>query len=167
MPEFHAVQCFQCQTFQVQQVKKVAKFSCSLCGCKQSVRKAYAISAQAKDIRLVVQQLNLKRQKADEQQGAEREADITQFAESPRRKEATVIPENLPAWDDFLETEEGPQEDQQRTTDSNFVTQLPDAKRQKRANTSQNNQDAPPGGPGHSNQQRRAEWTQRLIVQRP
>lgn len=36
--QFHAVQCFSCSTFQVQQVKKVAKFKCAVCGDKQSVR---------------------------------------------------------------------------------------------------------------------------------
>jgi len=32
------VQCCECRTFQSQIVKKVPKFSCALCGTKQSVR---------------------------------------------------------------------------------------------------------------------------------
>lgn len=41
MPQqFHAVQCCSCRTFSVQQVKKVAKFKCAVCGEKQSVRQA-------------------------------------------------------------------------------------------------------------------------------
>ena len=40
MPEFIAVQCFSCQTFQAQQRKKVQKFACVVCTSKQSVIKA-------------------------------------------------------------------------------------------------------------------------------
>lgn len=53
---------------QVQQVKKVPKFACSLCGAKQSVRQVYAISGKASDVRGVVVSLNARRQAADEAQ---------------------------------------------------------------------------------------------------
>ena len=46
MPEFQAVQCFKCRTFQVQQVSKAArggnKFGCRMCSEKQSIRKVRA-----------------------------------------------------------------------------------------------------------------------------
>ena len=54
---------------QVQQVKKVAKFACTLCGAKQSVRQVYAISSKASDVRGVVVSLNARRQTADDAQG--------------------------------------------------------------------------------------------------
>lgn len=36
------MQCCECGTFQSQIVKKVPKFSCTLCGTKQSVRQVMA-----------------------------------------------------------------------------------------------------------------------------
>jgi predicted RNA-binding Zn-ribbon protein involved in translation (DUF1610 family) len=45
--QFHAVQCFSCSTFQVQQVKKVAKFKCAGCGDKQSVRQVTCAACPA------------------------------------------------------------------------------------------------------------------------
>jgi len=58
--EFHVVRCFSCQTFQTQQVKKVNKFVCKLCGSKQSVRKEYG-RGNGKDCRMHVQKLNVLR----------------------------------------------------------------------------------------------------------
>ena len=43
LQQFHAVQCCSCSTYQVQQVKKVAKFKCAVCGEKQSVRQVHAL----------------------------------------------------------------------------------------------------------------------------
>ncbi|GLC41875.1 hypothetical protein PLESTM_001261100 [Pleodorina starrii] len=59
MPQqFQAVRCYNCSTFQVQQVKKVQIFFCAVCGEKQTIQHIYAISNAAKDIRLHVQRLN-------------------------------------------------------------------------------------------------------------
>ncbi|ESO85983.1 hypothetical protein LOTGIDRAFT_69762, partial [Lottia gigantea] len=55
--EFHVLQCHQCKTFQVQQVKKVLKWSCKLCGEKQSVLRVYGRGSGA-DCRKHVQNLN-------------------------------------------------------------------------------------------------------------
>jgi predicted RNA-binding Zn-ribbon protein involved in translation (DUF1610 family) len=42
MPQvFRVVRCFSCDAFQVDQKKKVNKFSCKICNEKQSVRKVY------------------------------------------------------------------------------------------------------------------------------
>lgn len=86
MPEFHAVQCFDCDTFQVQQAKKSKKFQCTVCGKKQSFRKVATIlhclyflilktqfskkqsfgsSNKCKDVREIIMQLNLKREQRD------------------------------------------------------------------------------------------------------
>ncbi|XP_052010644.1 MRN complex-interacting protein [Xyrauchen texanus] len=55
--EFHALRCFSCQTFQVQQVKKSNKWVCTVCGEKQSVIKEYG-RGRAVDCRKHVQKLN-------------------------------------------------------------------------------------------------------------
>ncbi|XP_053361465.1 MRN complex-interacting protein isoform X1 [Clarias gariepinus] len=55
--EFHVVRCFSCQTFQVQQVKKSKKWSCKMCGEKQSLIKEYGRGTGA-DCRRHVQKLN-------------------------------------------------------------------------------------------------------------
>ena len=65
MPQvFFALQCFQCETFQVAQKTQQQKFACKLCGAKQSIVRVYATGA-AKDVRPVVQQLNMARGHAD------------------------------------------------------------------------------------------------------
>jgi len=60
--EYIAVRCFsdQCQIFQVIQKTKVNKFTCKICNNKQSIRKIYAQSYKAKDVREIVQNLNRK-----------------------------------------------------------------------------------------------------------
>lgn len=56
---FIAVQCFNCSTMQVKQQKKSSnKWCCVICNEKQSVRKIYAQSFQAKDVRKFVQEVN-------------------------------------------------------------------------------------------------------------
>jgi len=57
--EFIAVRCFSCKNFQVIIASKKSKFQCKICHENQSVQKVYAISNQAKDIRMVVQTLNM------------------------------------------------------------------------------------------------------------
>lgn len=66
MPQFYALQCFQCEQYQVTQARKDKKFTCKLCGAKQSVRRIFARSHAAKDVRLFIQQLNLARGTAAE-----------------------------------------------------------------------------------------------------
>jgi len=74
MPEYIAIQCFDCRTAQCIQKPKSGKFVCRLCNAKQSVRTVFAISFQAKDIRPVVQQINMKRGEREwEREQADRE----------------------------------------------------------------------------------------------
>lgn len=58
MIEFLCLQCCDCQTFQSQQKRKDKKFTCKVCGKKQSVVKVYGISYKAKDIRGLVMKYN-------------------------------------------------------------------------------------------------------------
>ncbi|XP_023276431.1 MRN complex-interacting protein [Seriola lalandi dorsalis] len=55
--EFHVVRCFSCESFQVQQVKKVNRWSCKVCGDKQSLLKEFGRGTGA-DCRRHVQKLN-------------------------------------------------------------------------------------------------------------
>ncbi|GAB1602394.1 hypothetical protein Ahia01_000518700 [Argonauta hians] len=65
MPQiFHVVRCCECETFQVQQVKKVRKWSCKVCGQKQSLLREYGRGSGA-DCRRHVQKLNSLRQDID------------------------------------------------------------------------------------------------------
>ncbi|XP_077387236.1 MRN complex-interacting protein isoform X2 [Festucalex cinctus] len=57
---FHVVKCFYCDCFQVQQVKKVKKWTCKLCGEKQSLLKEFG-GGSAVDCRRHVQKLNAAR----------------------------------------------------------------------------------------------------------
>lgn len=65
MPEFLGLQCFKCEAFQVQQKKKTNKWKCAICQSKQTVRKIYAVSAKAKEVRGVVMDLNMRRGEAE------------------------------------------------------------------------------------------------------
>lgn len=62
-----AVCCYQCSTFQVQLRGATKKrWSCSLCGSKQSYTRVFA-SGSAKDLRPIVQNLNMARGAASEE----------------------------------------------------------------------------------------------------
>ncbi|XP_023184148.1 MRN complex-interacting protein isoform X1 [Xiphophorus maculatus] len=67
--DFHVVRCFRCQSFQVQQVKKAKKWSCKLCGEKQSLLKEFGRGSGA-DCRRHVQKLNAMRGAKMEEQEA-------------------------------------------------------------------------------------------------
>ncbi|XP_052470175.1 MRN complex-interacting protein isoform X1 [Carassius gibelio] len=55
--EFHVLRCFSCQAFQVQQVKKSMRWTCKVCGEKQSLMKEFGRGTAA-DCRRHVQKLN-------------------------------------------------------------------------------------------------------------
>ena len=48
MPSFLAVRCCECKRFQVQQQTKAARFTCPVCGQKQSVLKVFLSGSRAK-----------------------------------------------------------------------------------------------------------------------
>ncbi|KAL9665266.1 hypothetical protein QQ045_020681 [Rhodiola kirilowii] len=66
-PTFIAVQCFQCLTMQVKMKNRSNKWSCVVCNEKHSVRKVYAHSSMAKDVRKFVQSFNMSRKSVDHQ----------------------------------------------------------------------------------------------------
>ncbi|KAI0223536.1 MRN complex-interacting protein [Lamellibrachia satsuma] len=66
MPQvFHVLRCYSCATFQVHQVKKSTRWSCKICGDKQSIKKIYGEGTGA-DCRHHVQKLNMLRATEDE-----------------------------------------------------------------------------------------------------
>eukprot|EP00808_Paulinella_micropora_P029062 g15049.t1 len=72
MPTFVCVRCFDCGLFQGIQKPKSKKFVCKICHQKQSIRKVYASSDAAKDIRELVMDRN--RQQGEAQQEEQQEA---------------------------------------------------------------------------------------------
>eukprot|EP00045_Choanoeca_perplexa_P007251 m.64215 g.64215 ORF g.64215 m.64215 type:complete len:345 (-) comp13996_c0_seq7:1050-2084(-) len=72
MPQvFLALRCYNCKKFQVQQKKKIPKWTCCICQSKQSVQKVF-LSGAAKDCRSTVQRLNLHQGELEEQAQAQR-----------------------------------------------------------------------------------------------
>nr|XP_032831777.1 MRN complex-interacting protein isoform X1 [Petromyzon marinus] len=69
MVDFQVLRCYACGTFQVHQVKSSSKFTCKMCGEKQSVKKVYAVSS-GKDCRMIVQQLNRSQGEKHDQRAA-------------------------------------------------------------------------------------------------
>ncbi|KAK5896443.1 hypothetical protein CesoFtcFv8_009605 [Champsocephalus esox] len=103
--EFLVLRCFTCQSFQVQQVKKVTKWTCTLCGEKQSLLKEFGRGSGA-DCRRHVQKLNAMR-------GAKME-DQEQHTLSLWKQEGEEEPEEqVSSWSKYLDTPEeaGPKEE--------------------------------------------------------
>ncbi len=59
--EYQCVRCVQCEAIMAKQATKSDKWSCKLCGAKQTLTRVFAVSGSAKDIRQHVQQLNMAR----------------------------------------------------------------------------------------------------------
>lgn len=70
MPEHIAVQCFQCNVFQVVQrckptgAQRVSKWECRMCRAKQTVLRVFGQGMQAAPLRPLVQELNMNRGRA-------------------------------------------------------------------------------------------------------
>ncbi|CAL8472006.1 g11548 [Coccomyxa elongata] len=122
--------------FEVQQVKKVSKFSCRLCGAKQSVQQVYAISGKAADVRGVVTGLNAKRQQQEEARdqalinSLDNDSDL--HDEQQRDTAQPAI-----AWEDYLEKEvvedpAGAQAQRLKEDAACYVTELPNGPQGKR-----------------------------------
>ncbi|CAG0893173.1 unnamed protein product [Cyprideis torosa] len=102
---FQVLQCFSCQTFQVQQKKLVPKWSCKMCSEKQSVQRLY-FEGSGKDCRVKVQELNLKRAKVDNELESEvLENNFTLSTTNPPEEHAGVVravPASQSRWKEFI-----------------------------------------------------------------
>mmetsp|Transcript_8911 Transcript_8911/g.16417 ORF Transcript_8911/g.16417 Transcript_8911/m.16417 type:complete len:197 (+) Transcript_8911:109-699(+) len=88
MPNFIVVQCGSCARFQVVQQPKSKKFGCRMCGEKNSVRRIYAGSTKASEVRPVCQRLNMRRgEREEEQQLAAHEDRNDKFGDVPEEGE--------------------------------------------------------------------------------
>ena len=59
--EYLALQCAQCRAFVSQQRRKDKKWVCKLCAFKQSITRVYFVSDRAADVRMFIQDANMKR----------------------------------------------------------------------------------------------------------
>jgi len=121
MPEFLAVRCFSCGTHQAQQLTKSSRFSCPVCGEKQSVKQVFLRSTRAAECRSVVQQLNGQRQ--EEENACNNGEESESPPRAPLRQPGPTVD-----WEQFLEHEEEPGSPHV-PDDDRFVTALPDARR--------------------------------------
>ncbi|KAF7228747.1 MRN complex-interacting protein isoform X2 [Nothobranchius furzeri] len=110
--EFHVVRCFSCESFQVQQVKKVNRWSCKLCGQKQSLLKEFGRGSGA-DCRRHVQKLNaLRGAQVDEQEHKTsfpwEQEEVKEVQEEEQKDEHVKL---VSRWSRYLDT---PGEDDSR-----------------------------------------------------
>ncbi|XP_070818330.1 MRN complex-interacting protein [Chaetodon trifascialis] len=106
--EFHVLRCFSCQTFQVQQVKKVNRWTCKLCGEKQSLLKEFGRGSGA-DCRRHVQKLNAMRGALMEEQEHNIQLLRTQVEEDgePEDHRADQVTQTqVSCWSKYLDTPE-------------------------------------------------------------
>ncbi|XP_018544621.1 MRN complex-interacting protein [Lates calcarifer] len=108
--EFHVVRCFSCESFQVQQVKKVNRWSCKVCGERQSLLKEFGRGSGA-DCRRHVQKLNATRgaMMEEEEHNAlslweQVEADGEETPEEGRDDQAQQT--QVSRWSKYLDTPE-------------------------------------------------------------
>ncbi|XP_047210374.1 MRN complex-interacting protein isoform X2 [Girardinichthys multiradiatus] len=109
--EFHVVRCFRCLSFQVQQVKKVKKWSCKLCGEKQSLLKEFGRGSGA-DCRRHVQKLNAMRgAMMEDQEDNTCEQVEAEEEEETEHTDDQVRPSQVSRWGKYLDT---PQEEESK-----------------------------------------------------
>jgi hypothetical protein len=118
--EFIAVQCYQCKTFQVGRQTKTNKWTCKICNSKQSVRKIYAVSNQAKDIRQIIQKLNIERPKIEENLKQSEPSEQEKPVEKPRQQSK---------WEKYMQPKKEESDDE---PDETVTTVLEEPKVQRR-----------------------------------
>ncbi|XP_041845534.1 MRN complex-interacting protein isoform X2 [Melanotaenia boesemani] len=118
--EFHVVRCFSCLSFQVHQVKKENRWTCKLCGQKQSLLKEFGRGSGA-DCRRHVQKLNAMRGAMLEEQQhntwllcEQEDGDEEEGEEEPRDKQ--VGDTQVSRWSKYLHPAEevDPEEEEPR-----------------------------------------------------
>lgn len=159
--DFVAVQCFQCnvretvparlrllspadappplsqQAYQVQRGgKKSPKYSCKLCGAKQSIQVVFSRSARAVDVRKAVQALNEGRAASDARAEAAHLARAAGLDEEAQAEAPQAAPQDggSSRWAEFLDEadDEAPDAAAAEEADARFVTSLEAARTAKR-----------------------------------
>lgn len=100
MPSFLGVRCCECKRFQVQQQTKAAKFTCPVCGQKQSVLKVYCTASRAAEVRQQVSAWNMQAAQNEQLVVSDDDDDVL----CPERSE--VVAADTSAWEAFLPASE-------------------------------------------------------------
>jgi hypothetical protein len=100
---FCALRCHACTRFSVQLQKKSNKWACPVCGTKQSALCCFAVGDTARDVRLVVQQLNAGQGAAAEAAAAQQPPDDTAAPSGPPQQQQGPRPAPARRWKEFEE----------------------------------------------------------------
>ncbi|XP_078431379.1 uncharacterized protein LOC144703153 [Wolffia australiana] len=137
---FIALRCFDCDTMQVKQQKRSSnKWICAVCNQKQSVKKVFARSGLAKDVRGFVQRFNMARSSAERNDPSFSSPDHQGGSDvrSDHVEEEDLCPVPRTDWSQFLDPVEGEDPpDDDSCADLFFVTEMPPRKANKRTATS-------------------------------
>ncbi|XP_034453561.1 MRN complex-interacting protein isoform X1 [Hippoglossus hippoglossus] len=114
--EFHVVRCFTCEKFQVQQVKKATRWSCKVCGEKQSLLKEFGRGSGA-DCRRHVQKLNAMIGAVVEEQ-----EESPWEPEEEKNDQVTVTQTQVSRWSKYMETPEEAELEEEQQLHGNNMT---------------------------------------------
>jgi hypothetical protein len=176
--EYIAVQCFQCHAFQVAQQTKANKWSCKICNSKQTVRKIFAISYQAKDIRPIVQDLNLKRGEIEKNQKnqkleSDNNEDLNSYLLENENNEANDEPKitlQPRKWAKYVPTENNQDNQEDEEPDVVITTMMPEKKKRGRVKKDEEgvvmegSQKAPRGRKRKAEQESYEDWNDEPVV---
>mmetsp|Transcript_61507 Transcript_61507/g.121719 ORF Transcript_61507/g.121719 Transcript_61507/m.121719 type:complete len:334 (-) Transcript_61507:34-1035(-) len=108
MPECIVVSCCSCSIHQAIQVNKKGKFACKLCGTTQSVRTVLASGTAGRDLRNMVQELNMQLRNRDEaRQEARRLASTCPPQFNGEQEARDVEPSGDSRWERFCVHSDG------------------------------------------------------------
>lgn len=140
MPEFIVVRCYSCEHYQVTQRRADSKFTCKICGSRQSVRTIPARSHNAAQLRPLVQQANMARGDAqnifDQLQQPPSEPDSDRESNPEQEKQSVPTSSRWTTFVRALKTENFTSPGEKATPDDNsdpeVVTSLPDRQKKRR-----------------------------------
>lgn len=140
MPEFIIVRCYNCEHYQVAQRRADSKFTCKICGSRQSVRTIPARSRNAAQLRPLVQQANMARGDAqnifDQLQQSPSEPNSDHVSNPEREEPRVPTPSRWTSYVHALKTESFSSSSGKITPDDDsdleVVTSLPDREKKRR-----------------------------------
>lgn len=117
------VSCCFCETFQGQHVKKEKKWTCKMCGQKQSFRKIFT-QGSGKECRIFVQKLNRMKGSVDEEKDEylEQESKPTVEPKSERDNEEFRTT-SYSKWRQFVQPEQEYSKDKESDQEDSFTTE--------------------------------------------
>ncbi|XP_069105847.1 uncharacterized protein [Argopecten irradians] len=140
--EFQVLRCYQCSTFQVHQVKKANKWSCKMCGEKQSIIKVFGRGAAA-DCRHHVQRLNTLRGEVEQASleispdpGDQDQTEIS-HQQSNDCKDVSTTGDR---WSKFVTSDPAEDDDEDGEIDEKFTTDVAELRQKQRTRKRKRNQ---------------------------